>query len=187
MVWETQKTPAQNKPYGGLVPLTDAGINIREEFRKFVYDEHGHTVFLRIPTGQVCSCRSSQDNLVHPSPYDEFDISCATCQGFGYRYRDKRIRAYRRPAFGTFGFTGGTQRTQVGVGGVQDQVWYFEHDERVDTGSHIIEVTDDDNGLPIEAINIERIHEIKQSHITRDRRGRTEFWEVLTREVIFGK
>lgn len=186
MVWEFQNAPLPNKPFAGLPGIDDKGIDIRAEFAKII-TEHGHTVFLRIPTGQLCACRSTQDDLRSPSPDDEFDISCPTCQGFGYHYRDVPIRAYRRPAFGTFGFNGAVQRTQIGVGGVQDLVWYFQHTEKVGAGVHIVEVTDDDLGLPIKAYNIERIHQIMQAHITREKNGRTEFWEVLAREIIFGK
>jgi hypothetical protein len=186
MVWEFQPTPIPNKPYAGLPAIDDKGIDIRAEFARMMTD-HGHTVFLRVPTGQLCACRATQDDPVHPNPDDEFEVSCPTCQGFGYHYRDLPVRAYRRPAYGTFGFNGAIQRTQVGVGGVSDLVWYFQHTQRVDVGTHIIEVTDDDAGLPIKAYNIERIHEVKQAHITRDRTGRTEFWEVLSREVLFGK
>lgn len=185
MVWE-KKTADPTRPHGTLPEVAGNDIDIRAEFKAIIND-HGHTVFLRQSTGQVCACRKRQDNLTHPDPFDEFDRSCPGCQGFGYHYRDRRIRAYRRPAFGTFGLTGAVRRTPVGGVNAGDLVWYFEYGEQVRIGNHIVEVTDNDLGEPVVAINIERIHEIKQPHITRDRKGRTEFWEVLTREVVLGK
>jgi hypothetical protein len=185
MVWETA-TPNPNDPFGALRAFEGPGIDLRAVMERCLED-HGHNVFLRSPTGQVCACRKRQDDPIHPSPHDEFDIHCPDCQGFGYYYEDVKMRAYRRPAFGTFGFTGGLLRSPVGNFGVADTVWYFKHTEKSVVGHHIIEVTVDDDGDVVKAENIERIHEIRQSHLARERRGRPEFWEVLCREILIGK
>ena len=186
MVWDQRATPDTTKPYGTLAVIRNGEIDLRAEIQQCL-EFRGHTVFLRQPTGQRCECQSRHTNLVKPSPFAEFDISCATCQGFGYHYRDRRVKAFNRPAFGTFGLTGALQRTPVGGMNAADLVWYFEHDENIRVGSHILEVTGDDAGGIVEAINIERIHEIKQPYPARDQKGRIEFWEVLAREVVFGK
>lgn len=186
MVWETRSTPKSTRVYPNQEPITGDGIDLRAEIAHCLA-KHGHTVFLRQLTGQPCACRSSLDDLQKPSPHNEFRVDCASCQGFGFMYRDRRIKAFNRPAFGTFGLTGAIQRAPLGGVNVADLVWYFEHDEQIRVGNHIIEVTGDDEGGVVQAINIERIHEIKQPYPARDRKGRVEFWEVLTREVVLGK
>jgi hypothetical protein len=100
---------------------------------------------------------------------------------------DIRTRAYRRPAFGTFGFVGATVRTDIGMLGVGDTVWYFRYDVTAAVGYHIIECTTDDLGVVTEPFQIERTHEVKLAHLYRDRNGRPEYFAVLARERTIGK
>ena len=182
MVWETS-TPNPLDPLNELGSFSGSNSDIRA-FIAECLAAHGHNIFLRVTTDQKCACKNSQDDLVHPSPFDEYDPSCSTCQGFGYHYIDLKMRAYRRMAFG---LTNDAERSPWGMLGPGDTVWYFPYDQRVSVGHHIVEVTVNDTGNVIRAENIERIHEIKFSHLFRDLNGRPEYFAVLVREVWLSK
>ena len=175
MVWERLPNPKRNEIWHEL-PVDDAlGIDIRQVIDGCVRD-HGHEIFLRSPTDQKCPCAETT------GPFKEFDPRCSTCNGFGFIYQDFKLRTYRRPAFGTFGFTGGTMRREIGIIGAADLVFYFKHTAKSVVGHHILEVTTDDKGLATKPFQIERTHEILLSHLYRERLGRPEYWAVLVRE-----
>lgn len=180
MVWE-RTSPQPALPWQELaLESLEGDIDIRV-FLKECLANHGHVVFVRSPTNQRCHCWESRDGA-----FEEGDPNCSDCQGFGFYYIDRRTRAYRRPAFGTFGFTGAATRQQIGELGVADQVWYFEHTATPVIGHHIIEVTTDDNGEPTLPFQIERTWAIKLSHLYREKRGRPEYWACLARERSLG-
>jgi hypothetical protein len=180
MVWERLSDPDKKHPWQELPVYDAAGIDIRQTITNCVRD-HGHEVFLRSPTDQKCPCAETT------GPFKEFDPRCSTCNGFGFIYVDTKIRTYRRPAFGTFGFTGGTMRQEIGVFGAADLVFYFQHTARSVVGHHILEVTTDDAGLATKPYQIERTHEILLAHLYRERVGRPEYWAVLTRDRRINK
>jgi len=179
MVWEKQ-TPDANSPYGNIPAIDGSNIDLRREIAECLR-VHGHEIFLRTRTDQRCPSHNNDD------AFKEFDPRCEFCQGFGFMYKDTKLRSYRRPAFGTFGFTGAAMRFEPGTMGAEDTVWYFAHEAESVVGNHIIEVTTDDAGLATKPYNIERTHEIQQAHLTRERSGRPEFWEVLARARRIGK
>ncbi len=181
MVWDRIDTPPPF-PWSELnLDINGSDIDIRLEIETCLTN-HGHEVFIRRPTTQRCSCWQGD------SAFDEFYVGCADCNGFGYYYEDVRTRAYRRPAFGTFGFVGSTTRTDLGNLGVSDTVWYyFRHNITAATGHHIIECTTNDLGQITKPFQIERTHEVKLHHLYRDRRGRPEYFAVLARERTIGK
>ena len=78
-------------------------------------------------------------------------------------------------------------RYSPGTLGAEDTVWYFAHVDTPVVGHHLIEVRTDDAGVATKPFNIERTHEIHQAHLTRERQGRPEFWEVLVRARRVGK
>ena len=181
MVWERSSPVPTAVPWAELrLDLQDASIDIREHLKR-ILEEHGHVVFLRSPTKQRCACWHGD------TEFDEFNPNCPDCQGFGFYYLDKRVRTYRRPAFGTFGLSGATQRTEVGELGVADLVFYFEHQETPVIGHHIVEVTTDDEGQPTVPIRIERTFQIHQAHLYREKLGRPEYWITLCKERTVGK
>lgn len=180
MVWE-RLDDDQLSPWYELPGVVDGDIDIRKAIDECLTN-HGHEIYLRETTEQRCTCFNPND------AFREFDPRCPTCQGFGYLYRDVLQRSYRRPAYGTFGFTGAAQRIEIGTLGMADFVWYFKHTSEPVVGHHIVECTTDDEGkIKTNAKHIERIHEIKLAHLYRDRKGRPEYWACLTRESNMGK
>ncbi len=180
MVWERLPTGGTSV-WHELADLRDGDIDIRE-FINECLNKHGHEVFVRSPTEQRCSCFDPND------AFREFDPRCPDCQGFGYFYRDVLETAYRRPAFGTFGFTGAAQRVEVGTVGMADHVWYFRHTATPVVGHHVVECTTDDEGkIKTNPKHIERVHQILLAHLYREKLGRPEYWAVLTRESHLGK
>jgi hypothetical protein len=180
MVWDRVDTPSPF-PWSELnIDIDGSDIDVRLEIEKCITN-HGHEIFIRKPTSQRCSCWQED------SAFDEFYTGCSDCQGFGYAYEDIRTRAYRRPAFGTFGFVGATVRSDVGMLGVGDTVWYFRHNVPAVVGYHLVECTTDDIGVITAPIQIERLHEVKLAHLYRDRRGRPEYFAVLARDGTIGK
>ncbi len=181
MVWEFT-----NQPNNGVwaeigLDIRDGEISVRDEIVQCLA-KHGHEVYLRSPTEQRCSCFKEDQ-------FDDFNPECSDCNGFGYYYVDRKIRAYRRPAFGTFGFTGATVRSPLGDISAADTVWYFPSTAKVSIGYIIVEVITDDQGnvYNAEAPKIERKHAIKLAHLYRERLGRKEYWAVLAREMKLGK
>lgn len=175
MVWERLTQPAQTHPWHNLPAFDGEDIDIREVISNCLRD-HGHEVFLREPTDQKCPCADTT------GAFKEFDPRCPDCNGFGFMYRDVKLRTYRRPAFGTFGFTGGTMRHQPGVIGAADLVFYFKHTAKSVVGDFILEVTTDDLGIATKPYQIERTYEIMLAHLYRERLGRPEYWAALARE-----
>jgi hypothetical protein len=175
MVWERLAQPSRAHPWHELPTDSSAGVDIRAVIAECVKN-HGHELFLREPTDQKCACAEAS------GAFKEFDPRCPECNGFGYIYRDVKLRSYRRPAFGTFGFTGGTIRREPGVIGAADLVFYFKHTARSVVGDFIIEVTTDDEGLATKPYQIERTYEILLSHLYREKLGRPEYWAALARE-----
>jgi hypothetical protein len=97
------------------------------------------------------------------------------------------MRTYRRPAYGTFGFVGATQRTEVGEQGAADLVFYFEYFQTPVVGHHVVEVRTDDAGQPTVPFKIERVFQIHHAHLYREKLGRPEYWATLCRERVVGK
>lgn len=180
MVWERKDVPA-NAVWSELGSgLTDDGtISIRDEIIHTLAN-HGHEVFVRSPTTQRCSCYKD-------GAFNDFHVDCPGCNGFGYAYLDTKIRSYRRPAFGTFGFTGGAVRSAFGDITSADSAWYFPHTANIAPGFVIIEVINNENGEAIVPYKMERKHAVKLSHLYREKKGRKEYWIVLTREMRLGK
>jgi hypothetical protein len=180
MVWERLDEPARSYVWQTLGDFRGDGIDARQEATDFL-TKHGHELFVRRPTEQKCSCADTT------GAFREFDVRCPTCSGFGYVYHDTKVRSYNRPAFGTFGFTGGAVQTSLGDVHAGDLVFYMPYDEPAVVGHHLVEVTTDDDGLATQPYIIERLYEIKIAHAFRDRRGRIEYWATLARELTLSK
>ncbi len=179
MVWERKETPGTHVWAELGLDIRDGNISVRDEIVQCL-DKHGHEVFVRSPTTQRCHCFKEDS-------YDDFNPECTGCNGYGYYYVDRKTRAYRRPAFGTFGFSGSTVRSVLGDISAADTVWYFRSTIPISIGYGIIEVITDDNGKAREPYKMERKHAVKLAHLYREQRGRKEYWAVLARELKLGK
>lgn len=175
MVWERLSQPDKNTVWHELPVDDGSDIDIRQTIDNCVRD-HGHEIFLRSPTDQKCPCAETT------GAFKEFDTRCSSCNGFGFIYRDTNVRTYRRPAFGTFGFTGGSVRQEIGIIGAADLVFYFQFAARSVVGDFVLEVTTDDSGLATKPYQIERTYEILLAHLYREKKGRPEYWATLCRE-----
>ena len=179
MVWEFESTPDQGVWAELGLDIRDGNISIRDEIVTCLKN-HGHEVFVRAPTDQRCHCYKED-------AFNDFNPECSDCNGYGYYYVDRKTRGYRRPAFGTFGFTGAAVRSPLGDISAGDTVWYFPHTVNISIGYKIIEVITDDDGNARQPYKMERKHAVKLAHLYRERRGRKEYWAVLARELKLGK
>lgn len=179
MVWE-RKDKANASIWTELgLDTRDGVISVRDEMVNHL-ENHGHEVFIRRPTTQRCSCYKD-------GAFNDADVNCPGCNGFGYYYLDTKVRSYRRPAFGTFGFSGGTVRANIGDLTSADTVWYFKSIDSITVGNVIVEVVTDDLGQALKPYKMERKHAVRLSHLYREKKGRKEYWVALARELRLGK
>ena len=79
------------------------------------------------------------------------------------------------------------QRAPVGLFGVDQCIFWFQHDVRPGIRDLILEVSLGEDGLPTKPVQIEAIWNIGQLYDARDRRGRIEFWACWVRRGSLGK
>jgi hypothetical protein len=117
-------------------------------------------------------------------------IDCPYCTGTGWLYSDHLHLARRMPVTDPTVAALLERRKDVGIMGVAQYLFWFGAD--VDPGPSkrdlILEVTlDEQTGLPVQAVKVEKIWNIGQVHPFRDKFGRIEYWGCWVREGALGK
>lgn len=159
--------------------LDDNGISIEQEIRSLIA-RHGREVYLRSRTEQKCRC---YDPIT-----EEADVDCPTCAGYGFSYKDTKVRAFKYLV--SFPTSAAYRKfiADFGVMGVDEVVFYIETKTiSPSINDSIIEVITDTKGLVKPPLLIERIHSINQVVDLRENYGQLAYWALRCRKNGLGK
>ncbi len=164
-------------------------IDLREEMKAIVED-HGHYVLLQRTSRKLrCVCwdekmkESSIEAYKKAMGIKDTDLkSCPKCLGAGWISRIERIKTRRQLAADIISLTSRLQTLDIGQTTFDNKLFFFEHDVNPKEGDYIFEVGWDGN-RPTHLINAYRI-QMSAEH--REKQGRIEFWQAVTKEDNIG-
>lgn len=164
-------------------------LDLRQEIRELL-EESGHYVLLQRTSRKLrCVCwdekmqessieRYMQSMRLATTPHKE----CPKCLGSGWVSRIERVLTRRQLASDIISLTSRIQSLEIGKQTFDNKLFFFEHNVNPRDGDYILEVGWD--GIkPTHLINSYRI---QVSNDLREKQGRIEFWQVITKEDNIG-
>lgn len=164
-------------------------IDLRKEVEE-ILEDHGHFVLLQRTSRKLrCVCwdekmkESSIERYKKSMGIIDTDLkTCPKCVGLGWVSRIERVKTRRQLAADIISLTSRMQTLSVGQNTFDTKLFFFEHDINPKEGDYIYEVGWD--GMkPTHLINSYRI---QVSNELREKQGRIEYWQVITKEDNIG-
>lgn len=164
-------------------------MDLRKEFRE-ILDESGHYVLLQRTSRKLrCVC---WDEKMQESSIEKYMKSmkllntnhkeCPKCLGAGWISRIERVLTRRQLASDIISMTSRLQTLEIGQQTFDNKLFFFEHNIQPREGDYILEVGWDGT-KPTHLINS---YLIQISNDLRQRQGRIEFWQTVTKEDNIG-